>query len=67
MALLNRYQTAVLQQQMIVAAQCTNNYKPTMQMFEHIGEWFQLINTNKGVECYRYTGNNLGEYCFTLK
>ena len=67
MQLLNRYQTAVSQQQMIVAGKRTGSYKPTMQMFEHAGEWFQLINTNEGVKCYRYTGHDLGEYCFTLK
>ena len=66
MALLNRYQTAVTQQQKITAAKCAGTYVPTMQMFEHMGEWFQLINTDKGVQCCRYTGYGSGELCFIL-
>lgn len=67
MQLLNRYQTAVAQQRKIDAAKKAGNYNPTLQLFEHAGEWFQLLNTDKGVECWRHTGYNLGDYCLTLK
>lgn len=67
MTTLNLYQTATAQQKKIDAAKKASNYKHTLQIFEHMGKWYQLFNTDRGVECWHQTGYNLGEYCLTLK
>ena len=67
MALLNLYQTATTQQQKIEAAKKAGNYSHILQIFQHMGEWYQLFNTDQGVECWRQTGHGLGEYCLILK